>query len=70
VLFSFYSNEIDVSIWNARLNGDAPHTSSMIYKPISCIVLKVNPFRNMASLITNRRLHTAWGFSDDIFKFV
>ena len=70
MLFSFYSNEIDVSIWNARLNGDAPHTSSMIYKPISCIVLKVNPFHNMASLITNRRLHIAWGFSDDIFKFV
>jgi len=61
-------------IWrkrNARLHGDAPHTSSMIYREIiSCIVSKVNLFRNMASLITNRRLHISWGFSDDIFNSI
>jgi hypothetical protein len=53
-------------IWkerNASLNGDAPYTSSMIYRDIvSWIVSKVNHIRNMASSITNRRLHIAWGF--------
>jgi hypothetical protein len=43
---------------NSCLHGDAPHTSSMIYGDIvSCIVLKINHICNMASLITNRRLH-------------
>jgi len=51
--------------------GDAPRTSSIIYiEIVSCIVSKVNPIRNMASLITNGILHIALGFSDDIFNFV
>jgi hypothetical protein len=61
-------------IWkerNASLNSDAPYTSSMIYRDIvSWIVSKVNHIRNMASSITNRRLHIAWGFSNYIFNFV
>ena len=62
------------NIWkerNARLHGDAPCTSSMIYRDIvRCIISNVNPICNMASSITNRRLHIAWGFSNDIFNFV
>jgi hypothetical protein len=59
-------------IWrerNARFHSDALRTSSMIFRDIvSCIVSKVNSFCNMASSTTNRRLHMAWGFSDDIFN--
>ena len=56
---------------NALIYGDAPRTSSIIYiEIVSCIVSKVNPIRNMASLITNGILHIALGFSDDIFNFV
>jgi hypothetical protein len=50
-------------IWkerNARLHGDAPCTSSMIYRDIaSYIVSKVNPIHNIASSITKRKLHIA-----------
>ena len=47
---------------NARLHGDAPRTSLMVFRDIiSCIVSKVNSIFNMASSITNRRLHIAWG---------
>ena len=53
------------------LHRDAPSTSSMIYRDIvSCIVVKVNFIHNMASSITNRRLHIAWGFSNDISNSV
>jgi hypothetical protein len=56
---------------NALIYGDAPRTSSIIYiEIVSCIVSKVNPIRNMASLITNGILHISLGFSDDIFNFV
>jgi len=51
----------DYYIWrerNARVHSDAPHTSSMIYRDISCcIVSKVNLICNMASSVANRRLH-------------
>jgi len=61
-------------IWremNARLHGDAPHTSSMIYREIvSCIFSKLNSIRHMASSITNRRLHITWEFFNDILNFV
>jgi hypothetical protein len=35
---------------------------------ITRFVSKVNSIRNMASSTTFRRLHIAWGFSDDIFN--
>jgi NurA-like 5'-3' nuclease len=38
---------------NARLYGNAPHTSTMVFRDIiSCIISKVNYIRNMASSIT------------------
>jgi hypothetical protein len=59
-------------IWrerNARLHGYAPHTSLMVFRDIvNCIVSKVKCIRNMASLITNRRLNIIWVFSDDILN--
>jgi hypothetical protein len=59
-------------IWrerNVRLHSDAPRTSLMVFRDIvSCIVSKVKCIRNMDSLITNRRLHIMWGFSDNILN--
>ena len=59
-------------IWRKRnvcLHGDAPRTSLMVFRDIvSCIVSKVKCIRNLASLITNRRLHIMWRFSDDILN--
>ena len=59
-------------IWrerNARLHVDAPRTSLMVFRDIvSCIVSKVKCIRDMASLITNRRLHIMWVFYDDILN--
>jgi NurA-like 5'-3' nuclease len=38
---------------NARLYGNAPRTSTMVFRDIiSCIISKVNYIRNMASSIT------------------
>jgi hypothetical protein len=43
----------------------------MVYRDIvSCIISKINHICNMASLITNRIFHIAWGFSDDIFNSI
>jgi hypothetical protein len=52
---------------NARLHGDAPHNISVVYSDIiKSTISKVNPFCNIISLDTNRRLYILWGFSDDI----
>jgi len=54
---------------NACLLGDAPCTSSMVFRDVvSYIVSTVNYIHNMASSITNWRPHIAWGFSNDIFN--
>jgi len=58
-------------IWRerkARFYGDAPHTSSMIFRDTDSFIVSKVPIRNMASSTTNRRLHIAWEFSDDIFN--
>jgi hypothetical protein len=79
VFSSFCAYEIDVSFYCLLYLEEKECLSSwwcssyywMIYREIiSCIVSKVNPFHNMASLITNRRLHISWGFFDNIFNFV
>jgi hypothetical protein len=64
VLLKLMLDVVVYCIWrerNARFHGDAPCTSSMIFRDIvSCIVSKVNSTRNMASSTTNRRrLHIA-----------
>ena len=58
-------------IWkerNARLYGEAPRNTSMIYKDIvMCIVCKVHLLRNMTITDINSSLCIVWGLSDDIF---